>query len=62
MRPGADYFAALNSLLREVGSGMPRLVIDLDRLDRNLERLFELHAPDDLRIVAKSLPSPELLN
>ena len=62
MSPGADYFAALNTLLREIGSGMPRLVIDLDILDRNLERLFELHAPEDLRIVAKSLPSPELLN
>jgi len=62
MSPGADYFAALNTLLREIGSGMPRLVIDLDILDRNLEQLFELHAPEDLRIVAKSLPSPELLN
>ena len=62
MASGADYFAALNTLLRDIGSGLPRLVIDLDRLDRNLEQLLELHAPEDLRIVAKSLPSPELLN
>lgn len=62
MQPGADYFAALNTLLRDIGSGMPRLVVDLDRLDRNLERVLALHAPEDLRIVAKSLPSPDLLN
>ena len=62
MSPGADYFAALNTLLREIGSGMPRIVIDLDRLDENLDRLLELHAPEDIRLVAKSLPAPELLN
>jgi len=62
MPPGADYFAALNTLLREIGSGMPRLVVDLDRLDHNVASLLELHAPEDVRIVAKSLPSPELLN
>ena len=62
MNPSADYFPALNTLLRNIGSGMPRLVVDLDKLDRNVERLRELHAPEDLRIVAKSLPSPELLN
>ena len=57
MSASADYFAALNALLRQVGSGMPRLVIDLDRLERNLDALLELHAPEDLRIVVKSLPS-----
>ena len=57
-----EYFNVLNALLRDIGSGMPRLVIDLDRLDRNLDALVELHAPDDIRIVAKSLPSPDLLN
>jgi D-serine deaminase-like pyridoxal phosphate-dependent protein len=62
MIASADYFSALNTLLRDIGSGMPRLVVDLDKLDRNVERLLELHAPEDLRIVAKSLPSPDLLN
>ena len=62
MSPGADYFEALNALLGRIGSGMPRLIIDLDRVDRNLVALLELHAPEDLRIVAKSLPSPDLLN
>jgi D-serine deaminase-like pyridoxal phosphate-dependent protein len=62
MSASADYFSALNTLLRNIGSGMPRLVVDLDRLDRNVDRLLELHAPEDLRLVAKSLPSPDLLN
>lgn len=62
MSSGAEYFSALNTLLRDIGSGIPRLVVDLQKLDGNLEQLFELHAPEDLRIVAKSLPSPELLN
>lgn len=62
MPPGAASFVALNALLREVGSGVPRLVVDLNRIDQNLAALTELHAPEDLRIVAKSLPSPQLLN
>jgi len=62
MNSGADYFAALNNLLRDIGSGMPRLVVDLDRVDRNVDRVLEWHAPEDLRIVAKSLPSPDFLN
>lgn len=62
MSSSAEYFSALNKLLRDIGSGTPRLVVDLEKLDGNLEQLFELHAPEDLRIVAKSLPSPELLN
>lgn len=62
MQAGAEYFAALNTLLRDIGSGLPRLVVDLDILDRNVERIAALHAPEDLRLVAKSLPSPELLN
>jgi D-serine deaminase-like pyridoxal phosphate-dependent protein len=62
MPAGAASFDALNALLREVGSGVPRLLVDLDRVDRNFAALTELHAPEDLRIVAKSLPSPQLLN
>lgn len=62
MTADEEYFQALNALLRDIGSGMPRLVVDLDRLDRNLAALVELHAPEDLRIVDKSLPSPNLLN
>lgn len=61
MPDGGEHFAALNALLRDVGTGMPRLVVELDRLDCNIERLLGMHAPEDLRIVAKSLPSQDLL-
>ncbi len=57
-----DYFAALEALLHDVGSGMPRLVVDLDRLDANIDRLVDIQSPDTVRIVAKSLPSPDLLS
>ena len=60
--PGdGDYFQTLNSLLRKAGRGVPRLVIDLDRIDRNTDRLLELHRPESIRIVAKSLPCPMVL-
>jgi D-serine deaminase-like pyridoxal phosphate-dependent protein len=56
------HFSALNSLLQEAGTGLPRLIIDLDRLDRNIARLKQLQLPGRLRIVAKSLPSSRLLD
>ena len=56
-----EYFTKLGVLLREVGGGLPRLVVDLDIVDRNIDVLLGLHAPGSLRIVAKSLPSPDLL-
>ena len=62
MLSGVLRFDRLNALLRDVGNGLPRLVIDLDVVDNNLAALTELHAPEDLRIVAKSLPSPKLLD
>ncbi|MDJ0712095.1 MAG: alanine racemase [Woeseiaceae bacterium] len=61
MPTGNDYFTALGALLRDIGSGTPRMVVDLDRLDDNLGRLLEMHSPESLRFVAKSLPSPQLL-
>ncbi len=61
MSSDGDYFQTLNSLLQQEGRGVPRLVIDLDRIDRNISRLLELHRPESLRIVAKSLPCPMLL-
>ncbi len=56
-----DYFGALNGRLRDAGRGVPELVVDLDRVDRNIARTLKLHPPDKLRIVAKSLPCPKLL-
>ena len=60
--PHDAYFAKLNALLRARGPGRPVLVIDAERLDRNCKRLRDsVGAGKQLRIVAKSLPSPELI-
>jgi D-serine deaminase-like pyridoxal phosphate-dependent protein len=62
-QPHAGYFAALNQLLRREGSGIPLLVIDLDRLDQNADLLAErLNQKLPVRLVAKSLASTGLLN
>ncbi len=56
------YFETLNRELRANGPATPALVVDLDRLDRNIQALTANLAPGlDYRIVAKSLPSPELI-
>ena len=60
--PHAPYFAELNQLLRTQWPGKPALVVDLDRLDRNLTRIrARINPAHSLRIVAKSLPGNELL-
>ena len=61
MPHGQSYFAALGELLQDIGGGLPRLVVDLERLDDNIEALAALQAPESLRVVAKSLPSAALL-
>lgn len=65
---GAAYlpeFAAWNQLLRDTGEGRPRMLVDLDAVDHNLgliqANLGESNAHKHLRLVVKSLPSPELL-
>jgi D-serine deaminase-like pyridoxal phosphate-dependent protein len=61
--PHDAYFAALNAELRAHGEGRPVLLLDLDRLDANAERLHRSLAPGlALRVVAKSLPSVPLLS
>lgn len=56
------YFRELDARLRVEGPGTPVALIDLDRLDRNCERLRASIAPGkQLRIVAKSLPSVPML-
>lgn len=61
--PRDAYFVALQSALVTAGMHQPTLVIDRDRLDRNLARLRGDLAPGmGLRIVAKSLPSLPLLS
>ena len=56
------YFGSLNTELQQKGQFVPRILVDLDKLDSNIQVLQQqLNAQTDLRIVAKSLPSPELL-
>ena len=58
------YFTELNQTLKDAGIGTPSLIIDLDRLDRNIDRITQTlgTAPWlSYRVVTKSVPSPELV-
>nr|WP_260117345.1 alanine racemase [Pseudoduganella rivuli] len=60
----ASYFSGLNAALRRAGVDRPVVVIDLDRLDRNIDRVAasaRAGTARNVRIVAKSLPSPDLI-
>lgn len=60
--PYNAYFKNLNEVLREQDDGRPRLLLDLDALDRNIERLMAVKNPQAAyRLVEKSLPCPELI-
>ena len=62
-RGGHDaYFADIQNALKRAGLMHPTLVIDRARLDANIARL-QTHLPPELayRIVAKSLPSVDLI-
>ena len=60
---GAAYFAKLQRALGDAGHCQPVLVIDKNRLDHNLDTLAaSVPSHMDVRIVAKSLPSIDLLN
>ncbi|WP_252089374.1 DSD1 family PLP-dependent enzyme [Pseudomonas sp. MWU13-3659] len=69
MRPSAqgaphnDYFARLERELREHGPMRPVMLIDLDRLDHNIDVVTQsVHrAGKHLRLVEKSLPAPQML-
>lgn len=56
-----SYFAQLERSLRDHGLARPTLVVDLDRFDRNVDVLAREVGSRHARIVAKSLPSPRLL-
>lgn len=59
----SPYFKRLNASLKNYKQAIPRLLIDLDALDRNLAVLQGmLQAAVDFRIVVKSLPCPALLD
>ncbi|UXD88079.1 DSD1 family PLP-dependent enzyme [Thalassolituus hydrocarboniclasticus] len=56
------YFQNLTRDLQQAGICTPTLVIDKERLDRNIDHLIDvLNRGFDYRIVAKSLPSVPLL-
>jgi len=57
-----DYFQKLNQTLKDSDRALPSLIIDLDKLDRNLSTLkSNLNPKASYRIVVKSLPSWELI-
>jgi len=59
------YFASLNAVLRRNGIDRPVLLVDLDRLDRNIDRLVQsakIGTRRNLRIAVKSVPSPGLVD
>ncbi len=61
--PRAPYFLRLQDALVNAGIATPTLVIDLERLNANVDTLMA-SLPDGMgyRIVAKSLPSLELIS
>ena len=57
-----SYFAQLERSLREQGLARPTMLVDLDRFDRNIDTLVHEIGVRRFRVVAKSLPSPRLLD
>ncbi|EDY86751.1 alanine racemase domain protein [gamma proteobacterium HTCC5015] len=60
-KPHNDYFRSLESVYQSNGLSEPRLIIDGQRLDQNIDSLVQKIGSDRYRIVAKSLPSLPLL-
>ena len=60
--PHDAYFSALNDLLKREGSGIPVMMLDLDRINTNIDLITESAGADKTyRVVVKSLPSVPLL-
>jgi D-serine deaminase-like pyridoxal phosphate-dependent protein len=57
----AERFERYAAALKRGGDGVPRLLIDLDRLDANVDRTLRHLGPRALRLVVKSLPAVGLL-
>jgi len=58
-----DYFTGLNALMKQKGPGQPVLVLDLDILDRNIEKLkMQIGDLSRFRLVVKSLPCKNLIH
>lgn len=56
-----DYFTGLSQALDDAGAHTPSLIIDLDRLDANAQRIGASVPAGSVRLVDKSLPSAGLL-
>ena len=62
VQPHDAYFSALNDLLKQSGPGRPAMLIDLDRMNHNIDMLAKSVGPEKTyRVVVKSLPSVELV-
>ncbi|MET4696241.1 alanine racemase [Endozoicomonas lisbonensis] len=61
-QPHDEYFSTLSSKLPASVSGLPHIMVDLERVNHNLLQVRE-HLGDttNIRVVAKSLPCPQLL-
>jgi len=60
--PIDPYFASLDAALKAASVGSPRVVIDLDRLDHNVDTILAgMGAGSAYRTVEKSLPSADLI-
>mgnify|MGYP001826431585 CR=1 FL=1 len=55
--PHDDYFSTLNDMLKTEGPGRPVLLLDLDRMNHNIDLLARSVGPDKTyRVVVKSRP------
>ena len=58
----SPYFAKLNKALQDQGLARPSMLIDLDKLDANIDAVrISIQPPKTYRIVVKSLPSVPML-
>lgn len=61
-RGGHDaYFRRLGEVLHAGGFARPSMIVDLDRVDHNVDVVTSTLGSRALRVVAKSLPSPKLI-
>jgi|TARA_B100000315_G_scaffold88106_1_gene80881 D-serine deaminase-like pyridoxal phosphate-dependent protein len=61
-KPYSRYFSELNQLLRREGPGRPVMILDLDRMNHNIDLIkSSIRKPKTYRAVVKSLPSIDLL-
>ncbi|MBT4161683.1 MAG: DSD1 family PLP-dependent enzyme, partial [Gammaproteobacteria bacterium] len=61
-KPHNPYFSALNEMLKQDGPGRPVMLIDLDRINSNIDLIAGSVGPEKTyRVVVKSLPSVPLL-